>query len=100
MPPLSFKAFGLNDQTIIDFVKPRLTSQPWRTFYQPVKALKPHSNIPITYISCTGYGPTPFTPFLEGMKKDPKVATEVINTNHYPMLAAPMETIDILVNGA
>jgi pimeloyl-ACP methyl ester carboxylesterase len=99
VPPLSFKAFGLNDQAIIDFVKPRLTSQPWRTLYQPVKTLTPRPNIPITYICCTGW-PTPFTSFLEGMKKDPKVATEVINTNHYPMLAAPMETIDILINGA
>jgi pimeloyl-ACP methyl ester carboxylesterase len=100
VPPLSFKAFGLNDQTIIDFVRPRLTSQPWRTFYQPVKALKPHPNIPITYIYCTGYGPSTFTSIREKIKKHPKVRTEVINTNHYCMLAAPMETIDILINGA
>jgi pimeloyl-ACP methyl ester carboxylesterase len=100
VPPLSFKAFGLNDQAIIDFVKPRLTSQPWRTFYQPVKALKRYPNIPITYIRCAGYGPSTFTSILEKIKKDPKVRTEVINTNHYCMLAAPMETIDILINGA
>jgi pimeloyl-ACP methyl ester carboxylesterase len=99
VPPLSFEAFGLNDQTILAFVKPRLTSQPWRTFYQPVKALKP-PNIPITYICCTGYGPTPFTSFLEVIKKDPKVRTEVIDTNHYCMLATPKRTIDILANGA
>ena len=37
-------------------------------------------------ICCTGYRPTPFTSFLEAMKKEPKVRTEVINTNHYPML--------------
>jgi pimeloyl-ACP methyl ester carboxylesterase len=100
VPPLPFEAFGLHDPTIIDFVRPRLTGQPWRTFYQPVKALTPRPNIPITYICCTGYGPSTFTSILEKIKKDPKVRTEVINTNHYCMLAAPMETIDILINGA
>jgi hypothetical protein len=37
---LRFETFGLSDPKIIDFVKPRLTDQPWRTFYQPVEALR------------------------------------------------------------
>jgi hypothetical protein len=42
LAPLRFEVFGLSDPKIIDFVKPRLTDQPWRTFYQPVEALRPN----------------------------------------------------------
>src|SRR5208282_6323165 len=96
VPPLPFEVFGLDDHAIISFVRPKLTDQPWRTLCQPVKGLKQWPDIPITYICCAGYGPTPFTSVLEEMKKDPNVRTEVINTNHYCMLTDPHGTIDLL----
>jgi pimeloyl-ACP methyl ester carboxylesterase len=92
LPPLPLQIFGVTDPAIIDFVTPRLTHQPWRTFYQPVKALK--------FICCTGFGPTPFSSILDKLRADPGIRTGTIETSHLCMLTDPQGTIDMLVNAA
>ena len=38
IPPIPAAASGITDPKTIAFVEPRLVGQPWRTFFQPVKA--------------------------------------------------------------
>jgi pimeloyl-ACP methyl ester carboxylesterase len=38
--PMPLSVFGVTDAAVVEFLESRLTHQPWRTFYQPVKALK------------------------------------------------------------
>ena len=93
MPPLPLTYFGLTDPSIAKFVEARLTPQPWRTLYQPVKALDVRPAIPISYIVCTGWGQTPFTSRLAEMQDDPGVRTMTLNADHLCMLTNLDETI-------
>ncbi len=96
LPPLPLGALGVSEPAHIRLVTSRLVHQPWRTFYQPVKALKHWPDIPIAYIRCTGFDPSPFGHFEEALRKDPKVRTDVIDTGHSCMLTEPDETIRLL----
>jgi pimeloyl-ACP methyl ester carboxylesterase len=95
--PLPLAAFGVTDQAIVKFVEPRLVRQPWRTFYQPVTALMAKPAIPITYVACTGYGPSLFTARIAEMEADPGVTVKVIETSHHCMLTALDETLAALL---
>jgi pimeloyl-ACP methyl ester carboxylesterase len=96
LPPLPMAYFGVTDPAVLSFVEPRLNPHPWRSFYQPVRALKVRPDIPITYVVCTGFARSPFTARLEEMKADPKVRTAVIPSSHLCMLTAPEDTIAVL----
>jgi len=100
LPPLPVEMLGLTDPAHVRLVTERLVHQPWRTIYQPVKALKHWPDMPIAYIRCTRFDPSPFADFLEAMKQDPKVRTDVIDTGHSCMLIDPDETVRLLVNYA
>ncbi|MET1027193.1 MAG: hypothetical protein ABWY00_08500 [Dongiaceae bacterium] len=87
----------MSDPAHLDFVKPRLVNQPWRTVYQPVKALKQWPDMPIAYIRCTAYTPSVFEFFLGEMKKNPKIRTDTIDAGHSCMLTQPAETTRLLL---
>lgn len=96
LPPLPFARLGLTDPALIERVAPRLVEQPWRTVYQPVKALAQWPDIPVAYIRCTANTASHFDAFMEKMKKDPKVQTDVVDTGHSCMLTELDKTIDLL----
>ncbi len=98
LPPIPLDVFGVKDPKVLAFCEPRLVKQPWRTVYQPVKALKQRPDIPCTYVRCLGFDPSPFSYFLTEMKKDPRVKTFELNTSHTCMLTDPKSTIEILAN--
>jgi pimeloyl-ACP methyl ester carboxylesterase len=93
LPALPLKLFGVTDPEITKFVEARLTAQPWRTCYQPVKALKGRPAIPISYIVCTGYGETPFTARLAELGEEAGPRTTIINASHLCMLTDLEATI-------
>ncbi|AXF05502.1 alpha/beta hydrolase [Paraburkholderia hospita] len=95
IPPFPLDVFGETAQSVVEFVTPRLTVQPWRTFYEPVQARIPPQDISIAYVYCSGYQPL-FTEFYEKFKDDPRVRTAVIDTGHLCMLSTPLKTIEIL----
>jgi pimeloyl-ACP methyl ester carboxylesterase len=98
VPPLPFSFFGLTDSALVAFIEPRLAEQPWRTLYQPVKALKTRPDIPFSYVVCTGYGPSPFTARLAEMEGDPTMRVIKIDTSHFCMVTALEHTIAALVD--
>jgi len=98
LPPIPLAVFGVTDPKVIAFCEPRLVKQPWRTVYQPAKALTQRPNIPCTYVRCRGFDPSPFIGFLAEMKKDKAVKTYELDTSHTCMLTDPKSTIDILAN--
>jgi pimeloyl-ACP methyl ester carboxylesterase len=98
VPPIPLAAFGVTDPAITAFLEPRLADQPWRTLYQPVKALNTRPNIPFAYIVCTGYGPSPFTARLAEMEADRAMRIIKIDSSHHYMITAFEETIAALVD--
>ncbi|HVJ40980.1 MAG TPA: alpha/beta hydrolase family protein [Dongiaceae bacterium] len=96
LPPLPIDRLGLTDPVQIDHVQRRLVPQPWRTFYQPVKALPQLPRIPIAYIGCTVNQSPIFASILAEMKDSPSIRTDTIDTGHSCMLTEPDETIRLL----
>ncbi|MBT2790113.1 alpha/beta hydrolase [Paraburkholderia strydomiana] len=95
LPPIPLDVFGVTEPSLVEFVTPRLTPQPPRTFYEPVKARPFPPNISVAYVYCSGYQPL-FTSFYERLKGDPRVRTAVIDTGHHCMLSEPLKTIEVL----
>ena len=100
LPPRPLSYFGLADPSIAKFVEPRLVAQPWRTCYQPVKALDVRPAIPISYIVCAGWGRTPFTARLAEMKNDPGVRTMTLNADHLCMLTSLEATVSAIAGSS
>jgi pimeloyl-ACP methyl ester carboxylesterase len=98
LPSIPLSVFGVTDRAMVEFLEPRLTHQPWRTFYQPVKALKVRPDIPFSYVVCTGNGPSPFTARLAEMEADPTMRVIKIDSSHFCMMTAVEETITALIN--
>jgi pimeloyl-ACP methyl ester carboxylesterase len=97
LPAMPLALFGVTDPEVSDFVEPRLTPQPWRTCYQPVRALKTRPAIPVSYIVCTGWGETPFTARLSELRADAGAWTTTLDADHLCMLTDVEATIGALV---
>lgn len=95
IPPIRLETFGVTDPSLVDFVTPRLTPQPWRTFYEPVKMQPLTTDVSIGYVYCSGPAAR-FTEVYEQLRDDARIRTAVIETGHLCMLSEPMKTIEIL----
>lgn len=98
LPSMPLSGFGVTDPALVEFLESRLTLQPWRTFYQPVKALKIRPDIPFSYVVSTGHGPSPFTARLAEMEADPTMRVIKIDSSHFCMMTAVEETITALID--
>jgi pimeloyl-ACP methyl ester carboxylesterase len=99
VPPFPLAAFGVTDQALVGFMMPRLTPQPWRTFYEPVQTQPLPHRISVAYVYCSGYQSV-FTQFYEKLKDDPRVRMGVIDTGHVCMLSEPVKTLKLLADFA
>lgn len=97
IPPMPVRDFGITDPKTIAFVEPRLVGQPWRTFFQPVKALTTRPDIPLAYVVCAQSNPSPFMARLPEMQADPAIRTAILDTHHQPMLSMPDKTVTVIV---
>jgi hypothetical protein len=98
IPSSPLEVFGVTDPELVEFVTPRLTLQPWKTFYEPVRARPFNPDTRLAYVFCSGWQPTPFAYFYEKFKSDSRVKTVVMNTGHHCMLTEPLKTIEILAS--
>ena len=96
VPPPPFEVFGMRDAKWIEFLKARISPQPWKTFYQPVRTYSRAAEIPTSYVYCR-YEQTPFTDFYKTLKKEQLVKVFDIETNHYCMLTHPQRLTKILL---
>jgi pimeloyl-ACP methyl ester carboxylesterase len=100
VPPLPLAFLGVTEQPLIDFITPRLSPQPWRTFCEPFKRISEGREVPTRYIRCALHRYDPFDIALERMKADPRVQTGTIQTGHTCALTDPNETINALISFA
>jgi pimeloyl-ACP methyl ester carboxylesterase len=89
LPPLPLTRFGVTDQAVVKFVTPRLTHQPWRTFFDPLSLSSASSNIPKSYIRCVNAKLPHFDATLERVRSQGDFATKVIDADHFCPLTAP-----------
>ncbi|EKE67582.1 MULTISPECIES: alpha/beta hydrolase [Roseobacteraceae] len=93
IPPISMKAFGVNDPTVLEFVEPRTCLQPWRTFFEPVSVSPDIGLVSQSYILCTKWGiVSPMTRFLP-LALTRKANVIKVKGSHLAMLTEPDETL-------
>jgi pimeloyl-ACP methyl ester carboxylesterase len=98
--PLSNATFGVTDEADIAWMATRITSQPLRTFEEPVRLTDPAAiELPRSYILCRQDEPSLFDPFAEQAQGDGWNYRE-LRTGHDAMISAPAELASILLKTA
>jgi Carboxymuconolactone decarboxylase family len=69
IPPLPLEGLELTNPTYERRVVARRVDQPWRTFFQPMRALNVFPEIPVACIGCTGKG---------SAEREPEKTTELL----------------------
>jgi len=98
IPPLPFEVFGVQDPQLIEFLTPRVSPQPWRTFYQPVQTYPQALEIPTSYIYCRHDEPTPFTDLSARLKEEGLVKVFEIPTNQHCVFTHPRWLAETLLS--
>ncbi|NWB26748.1 alpha/beta fold hydrolase [Pseudomonas gingeri] len=98
IPPMPLERFGVHQPELIEFLTPRLTAQPWRTFFEPVRCGPLAEHIAVGYIRCSGYDAPHFQETYARMQLRPGVSTAQIATGHMCMLSEPQRTTELLAN--
>jgi pimeloyl-ACP methyl ester carboxylesterase len=95
--PMPLERFGVVDKVVIDFVTPRLTSQPWRTFFDPIRVTSVSEKIPKSYIRCTKAKLQHFDNTLSRVREREDFKCTEIDADHFSVLSAPQLTAEHLM---
>ncbi len=91
--------FGVADQAVIDYCRPRLRPQPWRAMVEPVNALPaPPAHIALSYVLCTEHEGAPFRATYDRVRQDPRWTTHELATNHFAPLTDPLGVTRVIVD--
>jgi pimeloyl-ACP methyl ester carboxylesterase len=97
LPPLPLERFGVTEQTVIDFVTPRMTPQPWRTFFQPLPVTEASTRMSKTYIRCQKAKLPHFENTFTRILQQKDFRGEVIDADHFCPLSAPQLVAQVLL---
>jgi pimeloyl-ACP methyl ester carboxylesterase len=95
-PPLSL--WGLTRPEHVDFVRPRETRHPYKTFTQPVRIADPKgwAKLPKTFVYCASPPTGTFDPFARRFRHDPLWRFHELKCGHDAMLLLPEDVARIL----
>jgi pimeloyl-ACP methyl ester carboxylesterase len=93
IPPRSLEVLGVTDQADLDWLTPRLSPHPWKTYLDPVSAALP-GDLPATYLDCTDWMAV-FAPYAL-RAKERGYAVQELSCGHEAMVTAPAELADAL----
>jgi pimeloyl-ACP methyl ester carboxylesterase len=96
IPPLPLEIFEIQSKQAAEFIKPRLTGQPWRTFFEPIKLTGTAAPVPKGYILCAGSSRSHFEHTYQRMLKDAGVRTSIIDGDHFCPVTNPVRTAEAI----
>ena len=83
--------FGVTDEAVLAFVRPRLRPQPWKAMVEPVVALdEVPEHIALSYVLCTDHETASFRAVYDQVRHDPRWTTHELATNHFAPLTDPL----------
>jgi pimeloyl-ACP methyl ester carboxylesterase len=96
-PPVSL--WGLTDPRHVDFVRPRETRQPYKTFTQPVRIADPtaYAKLPKTFIYCSSPATGTFDRFADKYRNDKAWRFHELKCGHDAMILMPHAVVEVLV---
>ncbi|WP_158510985.1 alpha/beta fold hydrolase [Paraburkholderia caribensis] len=92
IPPLPLDIFEISNREAVEFITPRLTHQPWRTFFEPSKLVGETLAIPKAYILCTGSTRSHFEGTYTRMCEAENTRTSTFSGDHFCPMSAPLGT--------
>lgn len=98
IPPLPLEFLGVADPSLVKELTPKLTPQPWRTYFEKVTASSKNPDIPFIYVICRNGLTSNFEPFYQRFLGQPNTKTFELQTSHLCMVTATEETVRILAN--
>lgn len=97
IPSPSSSWFGITDSVAIKWTDDRLTSQPLKTFTQPLALKNPYGNhLPLIYIACRNPELAVLEQFADKAKKSKAWKYYELNTGHDAMISKPIELATLL----
>jgi pimeloyl-ACP methyl ester carboxylesterase len=97
IPAWKPEVFGITDTAQINWVKARLTPQPYRTFTQPLHLQHPYGNhLPLIYIACSKPEMPELQAFADKAKNSKEWKYYDLPTGHDAMITMPKELTALL----
>ena len=91
--------FGVTDEAVLAYARPRLRPQPWKAMVEPVVALdEMPTHIVTSYVLCTDHESAPFRATYERLSVDPRWNTHELATNHFAPLTDPLGVARVIVD--
>ena len=82
--------FGVTDEAVLAYCRPRLRPQPWKAMVEPVVALvPPPEHIALSYLLCTEVETASFRAVYDTLVLDPRWSTDELRTTHFAPLTDP-----------
>ena len=99
IPAPSSTWFGVTDSTAVKWTNDHLTSQPFKTFSQPLNLKNSYGNkLPMTYIACISPQLPVLVQFSEKIKKNKNWKYYELQTGHDAMITMPTELARLLLS--
>lgn len=95
IPPRSLQVLGVTAQDDLDWLSPRLTPHPWRTYTEPVQAGQAMDGVPAAFVECVDWMRV-FTPYAERARRK-GFPVQTLATGHEAMVTAPAELARLLL---
>ncbi|WP_433279932.1 alpha/beta fold hydrolase [Pseudonocardia xinjiangensis] len=98
IPVRSLQALGVTDQADVEWLTPRLTPHPWRTYTQPLALTGRQRDVPATFVECTDW----MRVFRAHAERAESAGWPVLSlpTGHEAMVTAPEALAKILIDTA
>lgn len=96
IPPRPLEKLGVTEQRDLDWLVPRLTPHPWKTYTDPLPLNGGLDQVPGVFVECVEWMRV-FRPFREQAEEAGWEVHEV-GTGHEAMVTAPDELADVLLS--
>jgi pimeloyl-ACP methyl ester carboxylesterase len=98
IPVRSLQALGVTDQADVEWLTPRLTPHPWRTYTQPLALTGRQEDVPATFVECTDW----MRVFRAHAERAESAGWPALSlpTGHEAMVTAPEALAKILIDTA
>ncbi|MGW9402703.1 alpha/beta fold hydrolase [Arthrobacter sp. NPDC055585] len=95
IPPRPLEKLGITDSADRQWLLPRLTPHPWKTYTDPLPLTDAHRNVPGVFIECVDWMRV-FKTFAEQAAAD-GWETHEVNSGHEAMVTAPEQLAAVLL---
>jgi pimeloyl-ACP methyl ester carboxylesterase len=98
IPVRSLRALGVTDEADTEWLAPRLTPHPWRTYTEPLAVRGRQDDVPAVFVECTDW----MRVFRAHSKRAENAGWPVFSvpTGHEAMVTAPEALAKILIDAA